>query len=52
MAQADETERQKVCDQISASANELLQELKVNIFIRKPLMWFFIDGQIKKMLAL
>ena len=52
MAQVDKTERQKVCDQISASANELLQELKVNIFIRKPLMWFFIDGQIKKMLAL
>ena len=52
MAQVDKTKRQKVYDQISNSANELLKELNVNVFIRKPLMWFFIEGQIKQMLAL
>jgi hypothetical protein len=26
--------------------------LNVNVFIRKPIMWFFIQGQIKKLLAL
>jgi hypothetical protein len=52
MVQVDRTKRQKVYDQIRDAANELLQELNVNVFIRKPLMWCFIDGQIKKMLAL
>jgi hypothetical protein len=52
MAQVDKSKRQQVYDQISNSANELLKELNVNAFIRKPLMWFFIEGQIKKMLAL
>lgn len=52
MAQIDKTKRKKVYEQISAAANDLLQELNVNVLIRKPLMWFFIDGQIKKMLAL
>ena len=52
MAQVDKTKRQKVYDQISDAANELLQELNVNVVIRKPLMWFFIEGQIKKLLAL
>jgi hypothetical protein len=41
-----------VYDQISDAANELLEELDVNVVIRKPLMWFFIEGQIKKLLAL
>jgi Patatin-like phospholipase len=52
MAEVDKSKRQQVYDQISNSANELLKELNVNAFIRKPLMWFFIEGQIKKMLAL
>jgi Patatin-like phospholipase len=52
MGQVDETKRQKVCSQISDAANELLEELDVNVLIRKPLMWFFVGGQIKKLLAL
>jgi predicted acylesterase/phospholipase RssA len=52
MAQVDKAERQKVYDQIRNAADELLQELNVNVFIRKPIMWFFIQGQIKKLLAL
>ncbi|MGH9646657.1 MAG: hypothetical protein ACRD4E_07560, partial [Bryobacteraceae bacterium] len=52
MAQVDEAKRQKVCDQIRGAANDLLEELDVNVFIRKALMLFFIDGQVKKLLAL
>jgi len=52
MAQVDEAKRQKVYDQIRDAANELLEELDVTVFIRKPLMWFFIEEQIKKLLAL
>ena len=52
MAQVDKTKRQKVYDQIRDAANELLEELDVTVFIRKPLMWFFIEEQIKKLLAL
>ena len=52
MAQVDEAKRQKVYDQIRDAANELLEELDVTVFIRKPLMWFFIEGQVKKLLAL
>jgi predicted acylesterase/phospholipase RssA len=52
MAQVDKTKRQKVYSQISDAADALLQELNVNAVIRKALMWFFIDGQVKKMLAL
>jgi hypothetical protein len=52
MAQVDKTKRQKVYDQISDAADDLLEELDLNVAFRKPLMWFFIDGQIKKLLAL
>ena len=52
MAQVDKAERQKVYDQIRNAADELLQELNVNVFIRKPIMWCFVQGQIKKLLAL
>jgi predicted acylesterase/phospholipase RssA len=52
MAQVDKTKRQKVYEQIKAAANELLQELNVNAAIRTALMWFYVQGQIKKMLAL
>ncbi len=52
MAQVDEAKRQKVYSQLTGAANELLDELGVDVFIRKPLMWFFIQGQIKKLLAL
>ncbi len=52
MIQVDKTKRKKVYEQISAAANDLLSELNVNVFIRKPLMWFFIEGQVKKLLAL
>jgi hypothetical protein len=52
MAQVDETKRQKVYDQISDAANQLLVELDVNAVIRKPLMWFFVQKRIKKLLSL
>jgi len=52
MEKVDETKRQKVYDQIKQAANELLEELEVNVFIRKALMLFYLQGQIKKMLAL
>lgn len=52
MAQVDKAKRQKVYEQIKAAANELLQELDVNAAIRTALMWFYVQGQIKKMLAL
>ena len=52
MSQVDETLRQRVYSQLCDAANELLEELNVNEFIRKPLMWFFIQGRIKALLAL
>jgi hypothetical protein len=52
MAQVNKAKRQRVYEQISDAANDLLSELNVNVFVRKPLMWFFIEGQIKKLLAL
>jgi len=52
MEQVDETKRQEVYGQIRDAADELLRELSVNLLIRKALLLFFVDGQIKKMLAL
>jgi hypothetical protein len=52
MAQVNKPKRQRVCQRIGEAANDLLTELNVNVFIRKPLMWFFVQGQIKKLLAL
>jgi hypothetical protein len=52
IAQVDKSKRQKVYDQISSAANDLLEELNVDAILRKPLMWFFIEGQVKKLLAL
>jgi len=52
MAQVDETKRRKVCDQIKDAAEQLLEELEVNVVIRKALMLFYVQGQIKKLLAL
>jgi hypothetical protein len=52
MAQVNKAKRQRVYQQISAATSDLLTELNVNVLIRKPLMWFFVQGQIKKMLAL
>jgi predicted acylesterase/phospholipase RssA len=52
MSKVDKSKRQQVYKQISGAANDLLQELNVNLIIRKALMAFFIEGQIKKMLAL
>ncbi len=52
MSQVDKTLRQKVYSQLCDAANSLLEELNVNALIRKPLMWFFIQGEIKKLLAL
>jgi len=52
MAQIDKGKRQKVYEQISSAANQLLKELSVNVAIRETLMLFFVHGQIKKLLAL
>lgn len=52
MTQVDKARRQKVYDQISKAADSLLQELNVDEIIRKALLWFFIEGQVKKLLAL
>jgi len=52
MAQVDKAKRQKVYEQIKEAANKLLEELNVNAAIRTALMWFYVQGQIKKMLAL
>lgn len=52
MSQVDRRLREKVYSQLCDAANQLLEELNVNVFIRKPVMWFFIQGEIKKLLAL
>jgi hypothetical protein len=52
MSQIDEGKRQKVCDQIESAAEELLEELDMNFIIRKAVMSFYVQGQIKKLLAL
>jgi predicted acylesterase/phospholipase RssA len=52
MSSVDKTKRQQVSSQISAAADALLQELDVNVFVRKGVMMFFIQPRIKKMLAL
>jgi hypothetical protein len=49
---ADVSVRQKVYSQISAAAETLLQELDVNVFLRKPMMWWFVKPKIKGLLAL
>ncbi|MEO6966072.1 MAG: hypothetical protein ABI076_09285, partial [Acidobacteriaceae bacterium] len=52
MEQVDKDKREQVYAQISSAANGLLQESNVNSLVRKPLMWFFLQGKIKKLLAL
>jgi hypothetical protein len=52
MSKVDKSKRQQVCKQICNAVNGLLQELNVNTIIRKALMTFFVQGKIKKMLAL
>jgi hypothetical protein len=52
ISKVDKSKRQQVYQQIQQAANDLLQELNVNLVVRKALMLFFINGQIKKLLAL
>jgi hypothetical protein len=52
MSQVDKTKRQQVYQQMCTAADNLLQELGVSIYFRKPLMWWVVGGQIKKVLAL
>jgi hypothetical protein len=52
MEQVDKTKRERVYEQLKEAANELLQELDVNPVIRTALMWFYVQGQIKKLLSL
>jgi hypothetical protein len=52
MSQIDRGKRQQVYKQISASADQLLQEMKQNWFARQAILLFFLNGKIKKLLAL
>ncbi len=52
MSKVDETKRQQVYQQIRDAADALLKELGVAAIIRGPLMLFYVQGQIKKLLAL
>jgi hypothetical protein len=52
MSKVDRAKREQVCQQMSDAANTLLQELDLSWPVRKAVMYFFIDKQIEKMLAL
>lgn len=52
MTKVDEDKRNKVKDQILSAADAFLQELGVNLAERKIVEIAFVDGQVKKMLAL
>jgi hypothetical protein len=52
MSKVEKAKRQQIYQQICSAANDLLQELNVNLVVRRALMLFYIQGQIKKMLAL
>src|SRR5208282_4476848 len=52
MSKVDKKKRQQVYQQLCDAANSLLQELGENLLTRKALMSFYIEGKIKKMLAL
>jgi hypothetical protein len=52
MSKVDEKKRQQVYQQIRDAADALLEELGVEAIIRDPLMLFYVEGQIKKLLAL
>ncbi len=52
MSQVDKTKREAVYHQISDAANQLLEELNVDLLIREPMMLLFMQKEIKKLLAL
>jgi trimethylamine:corrinoid methyltransferase-like protein len=52
MSNVDKTKRQQVYKQIRDAADALLQELGVEVLVRKALMLFYVQGKIKKLLAL
>ena len=52
MEKVDKAKREIVRDQIHDAADALLQELEVNVLVRKAILTFFLDGQTKKLLAL
>jgi predicted acylesterase/phospholipase RssA len=52
MSKVDNTKRQQVYAQIRDAADALLQELGVATLVRKALMLFYVQGRIKKLLAL
>jgi hypothetical protein len=52
ISQVDKTKRQEVYHQISDAANQLLEELKVDLLIREPMMLLFVQKEIRKLLAL
>jgi hypothetical protein len=52
MAQVDKTKREAVYKQISEAADQLLEELNVDLLIREPMMLLFVQKEIKKLLSL
>ncbi len=52
MAKVNPQKRQQACAQICSAVDDLLQELDVNAIVRKLMMTFFVNKQVKKLLAL
>jgi hypothetical protein len=52
MSKVDKTKRQQVYKQIRDAADALLQELGVGTIVRSAILLFFVQGKIKKILAL
>lgn len=52
MSKVNQAKRQQVYQQIRDAADALLGELGVNAVVRKALLLFYVQGQIKKLLAL
>lgn len=52
MGKADPAIRWRMYNQLSDAAETLLNEEGVNVLLRKPFMWWFVEPKIKKLLAL
>jgi hypothetical protein len=52
MDKADPAIRRRMYNQLSDAAETLLEEEGLNVMLRKPLIWWFVQPKIKKLLAL
>ena len=52
MAKVNQQKRQQACNQICNALDNVLQEMKVDAVVRKMAMTFFVEKQVKKLLAL